>query len=190
MEEVIEFLTQQFENGLSYDSLNTARSALSSLGLNFNNFKIGAHPLVIRYMKGIFALRPPKPRYVSTWDVNAVLLYLRKLSPVKQLTLKDLTLKLTMLMALTQAARVQTLHLISCVQFKKLKSEFVFKLADSLKQNRPYFNSLFVSFKAYRPDRRLCIYTVFKEYLLRTRPVIYGVKRILVAHKTCAVKCR
>jgi hypothetical protein len=54
-------------------------------------------------MKGIFALRPPKPCYVSASDVNAVLMYLRKLSPVKQLTLKDLTLKLTMLMALTQA---------------------------------------------------------------------------------------
>lgn len=186
VEDVVEFLTEQYENGLSYDSLNTARSALSSLGLNFNGFKIGAHPLVIRYMKGVFALRPPKPRYVTTWDVNGVLSYLRKLSPVKHLTLKDLTLKLAMLMALTQAARVQTLHLISYVQFKKFKSEFVFKLADALKQNRPSCNSSFVSFKAYPPDRRLCIYTVLKEYLLRTKPVRSNVdeyhQRLLISY--------
>lgn len=69
----MEYLTQQFRNGLAYDSLNTARSALSSLGLHFDGFKVGSHPLVIRYMKGIFVLKPPKPRYTAVWDVNHVL---------------------------------------------------------------------------------------------------------------------
>lgn len=171
LEEVIEFLTQQFQNGLGYDSLNTARGALSSLGLNFEGFKVGSHPLVIRYMKGIFVLKPPKPRYVVTWDVNQVLSYLRKLSPVRHLSLKDLTLKLAMLMALTQAARVQTLHLVTVNGCKKLKTEFVFQLSDSLKQSRPSCKVATLCFKAYPPDRRLCIYTVLKEYLSRTRHV-------------------
>ena len=169
MEEVIEFFTEQFQNGLGYDSLNTARSALSSLGLQFEGFKVGSHPLIIRYMKGIFTLRPTKPRYTLIWDVNKVLSFLRQLSPVKHLSLKDLTLKVTMLMALTQAARVQTLNFLTVNNVKKTKFEFVFPLADSIKQNRPNFKVGSLSFKAYPPDRRLCIYTVLKEYLKRTK---------------------
>ena len=72
--------------------------------------------------------------------------------------LKDLTLKLTMLMALTQAARVQTLQFVSVNSYKKLKSKFVFELSDSLKQNRPNCQVASLCFKAYPLDRRLCIY--------------------------------
>ncbi len=68
---------------------------------------------------------------------------------MKYLTLKDLTLKITMLMALTQAARVQTLQLISVHCYKKLKTEFVFQLSEALKQNRPSCNIVSISFKAY-----------------------------------------
>ena len=110
-------------------------------------------------MKGVFVLRPPKPRYTYIWDVNLVLTYLRKLSPVKYLKLKELTLKLSMLMALTQAARVQTLHLLTVNSFRETKQEFVFQLLEALKQNRPSINVVYASFKAYPSDRRLCIYT-------------------------------
>lgn len=171
MEEVVEFLTNQFNKGLGYESLNTARGALSALGIQFEGFRIGNHPLIIRFMKGVFAARPTKSRYTEVWDVNKVLIYLKKLSPVRHLSLKNLTLKLVMLMALTQAARVQTLQLISYTDYKKLKSEFVFKFDGLLKHNRPNHNINFISFKAYPPDRRLCIYTVLKEYLARTSNV-------------------
>jgi len=49
-------------------------------------FKVGNHPLVERFMKGVFALRPSQPRYSAVWDVNQVLTYLRKLSPVKEIS--------------------------------------------------------------------------------------------------------
>ena len=74
-----------------------------------------------------------------------------------------------MLMALVHAARVQTLQLVSFKDFKKLKTEFLFELTDHLKQNRPGHSINTISFKAYPPDRRLCLYTVLKEYLIRTK---------------------
>ena len=49
---VLDFLTSLFENGLGYSSINTARSALSALGLMFDNVLVGVHPLVVRFMKG------------------------------------------------------------------------------------------------------------------------------------------
>ncbi|WAR26591.1 hypothetical protein MAR_012295 [Mya arenaria] len=168
LETVVKFLTFQYSNGLGYESLNTAKGALSALGLQFDGFRVENHPLIIRYMKGVFASRPSKPRYTYIWDVDIVLLYLKKLSPVKHLSLKDLTLKLVMLMALTQAARVHTLHLLNFKCNKKLKSEYVLQFNGHLKQSRPGHNVVCVSFRAYPPDRRLCVYTVLKEYLSRT----------------------
>jgi len=165
----LEFLTTLFESNLGYSALNTARSALSSLGLKVEGFSAGTHPLVVRYMKGVFNIRPTVSRYTHIWDVNKVLHYLCKLSPVKQLSLKDLTLKLVMLLALTNAARIDTVHKLSVNQFKKTSSEFVFQFSSLLKQSRPGFECSSMRVKAYPPDRRLCTYFVMKEYLLRTR---------------------
>lgn len=67
-ETVVEFLAYLFHQGLGYSAINTARGALSSVGLIFDGFSVGCHPLVIRFTKGVFNLRPSKSRYVHTWD--------------------------------------------------------------------------------------------------------------------------
>lgn len=66
--DVIQFLTSLFERSLSYSSLNTARSALSTI-ITVDGMSIGNHPLVVRFLKGVFNLRPPVPRYKGVWDV-------------------------------------------------------------------------------------------------------------------------
>jgi len=166
---ILEFLTDLFQQGLGYRSLNIARGALSSFGLTVEGIPVGRHSLVIRYMKGVFNIRPSMPRYEKTWDVDKVLDYLRKLSPVKYLTLKDLTLKLTMLIAITNAARTQSIHLMNVKNVYKVKGEFIFVLSELVKQNRPGYKEPTVNIKAYPPDRRICVYTVYKEYMLRTK---------------------
>ena len=87
-------------------------------------------------MKGVYNLRPMRSRYCQTWSVDIVLNYLRKLSPVKKLSLKELSLKLVMLVALTNVARVQTINLLSVNSFTKFNSEFVFQFENVLKQSR------------------------------------------------------
>ena len=112
-------MTLLFDNGLSYSSLNTARGALSALGIKLDGTSVGSHALVIRYMKGVYNFRLTKRKYSGTLDVSSVLRQLKKWSPVKTLSLKQLTLKLTMLIALTNAARAQSIHLISVNNMKK-----------------------------------------------------------------------
>lgn len=112
-------------------------------------------------MKGVLNIRPSRPRYQSTWHVNHVLLYLRKLSPVKYLSLKDLTLKLTFLIALTNAARSQSTHLMSV--------NSVHVIDELVKESRPGYMEPTINTKAYPPDRRICAYTVNKEYMYRTK---------------------
>jgi hypothetical protein len=60
-------------------------------------------------------LQPTLPRYTHTWDVEKVLSVLRKISPVKHLSLKDLTMKLCMLIALTNAASLKDLTKKLCL---------------------------------------------------------------------------
>ena len=56
---VLDFITEKFQAGLKYRSLNCYRLALSSALLPIDGFQVGQHPLVIRLMKGVFNSRPP-----------------------------------------------------------------------------------------------------------------------------------
>jgi len=72
-------------------------------------------------------------------------------------------------MELTNAARVDTIHKLSVTYVQKLKKVFIVPIEGLFKQSRPGFTCKHLSFKAFAPDRRLCIYTVLKEYLKRTK---------------------
>ena len=87
--------------GLSYSSINTARSALSSILKLDNCDNFGTHPLVTRFMKGIYELIKPKPKYNQIWDVSQVLDYLKTLYPLEKLSLKELTQKTVMLLTVS-----------------------------------------------------------------------------------------
>jgi hypothetical protein len=68
------------------------------------------HPLVRRFLQGAFNQRPSLPRNDVTWDVNIVLRYLQQQWPISNLSLKDLTIKCVMLLALTTGQRAQSIH--------------------------------------------------------------------------------
>ena len=56
-------------------------------------------------MAGIFNRNPPQPKYSNFWDVETVLTYIRAMGENVDLVLKDLGMKLAMLLALTTAGR-------------------------------------------------------------------------------------
>ena len=56
-------------------------------------------------LAGVYNIRPPQPRYTFIWDVKKVIDILATLNSPGELKVKDLTLKLTMLVALTSAVR-------------------------------------------------------------------------------------
>lgn len=86
----------------------------------------------------------------------------------KYLSLKDLTLKLTMLITLTMAAKSQSLNLLCIEGMVKKRHAYVLKFQSLLKQDRPGHCTSFVKLKTYTADRRLCVMTVLKGYLKRT----------------------
>ena len=54
IENVLEFLTDQFHQGEKYSTLNIYRSAISTTHTPVDGFQVGKHPLVSRLMKGAF----------------------------------------------------------------------------------------------------------------------------------------
>lgn len=156
-----------FNDGLSYSSLNTARSALSSILPLIDGIPFGKHPLVIRFLKGVFESRPAMPRYTAVWDVNQVLDYLKTLSPVNEISLKSLTLKLTMLLALVTAQRGQSLLLLRVDSTIDSGSSVVFSLQELVKQSKPGSKAMVIELHSFT-DPRLCVVTTFHEYLTRT----------------------
>ncbi|XP_072757731.1 uncharacterized protein [Anoplolepis gracilipes] len=62
--DIIKFLTEEFNKGASYGSLNNMRSAISLI----LGPEVGQNELIKRFFKGLFRLKPPKPKYESTWN--------------------------------------------------------------------------------------------------------------------------
>jgi hypothetical protein len=90
------FLQTLVHQGLGYSAVNTARSALSAVLIFPNGVSFGSHSDVTLYMKGVFNLRPTRPKYVSTWDPSQVLLLLESWSPAVDIPIERLTMKVIM----------------------------------------------------------------------------------------------
>ena len=165
----LEFLTALFHSGLGYSALNTARSAVSSFICTIHSDnQIGAHPLVKRFMAGVFNEKPALPRYNVTWDVTVVLNFLRTQAPVRRLPLLPLTRKLAMLLLLLSGHRGQSLLFVDIRNIRATDHNIKITFGDSLKHTRPGCHTAELVIPAYPADRRLCICTVMQEYRRRT----------------------
>ena len=165
---VLEFLYTLLN--LSYSSLNTARSALSCI-IVIDKMPVGQHPVVCRFLKGAFELKPPSAKYYGIWDVNQVLQFLKTFSPNKCLSLKELTYKLATLLALVTIQRKQTLLQldISNEYLKKSRDEYIFVLSKHVKQSRPNYPVPPVIIPRYTPDSDICPLLCLEEYIERTQ---------------------
>ncbi|XP_031571383.1 uncharacterized protein LOC116305584, partial [Actinia tenebrosa] len=170
--DVLEFLHSLHIKELSYSTINTARSALSNYLMGFEfpgtHYTITDHPFVVRYLKGVFNFVKPTPRYQETWDVNPVLKYIELLSPLEKLSLKELTFKLVILLALTSGQRCQTLSFLDIDNMKENADCYLFYIRDHVKQDRP--GKIFASFivKKYI-KQELCVYSTLRHYLEVTK---------------------
>lgn len=167
---ILKFLHTVYTKGLSYSTLNGVRSALSAfVSIENSSCSIGNHPLISRYLKGVFNIKPPLPRYRQIWDSRVVLNRLRSWGPVLNLTLKQLTLKLCMMLALLGAARTQLLQAFRTDKIEISDSRIILRVDKLMKTDRPGKIGHELILKAYPVDRRLCVVRTMRRYLEITK---------------------
>lgn len=150
---------------LSYSTINSYRSALNLI----TNLNEKEQKILGRFLKGVFNIKPPKPRYTEIWDPTIVLEYLQKQSPIEDLTLEDLTMKLTMLLALTSGHRVQTLSKITTNNISTLQNKISIKISGKIKTSGPNRNQPVLQFPFFKENPSLCLASTLTHYLNRTR---------------------
>ena len=141
---------------------------------------IGSHPHVVRFLKGVFNLRPPIPRYKEVWDISVVLRFLKTLSPTSSLSLKNLSLKLVMLLSFSHCSE-RTLHLLDIDLMSTYDSSIVFTFSKPLKQCNPRTQVKPLVLKAYTHDESLYVFSTLKEYLRRTETLRVTGSQLLIS---------
>ena len=162
---VIEFLTFLVTQGLSYSTINTARSAVSNF-LKITRYVNIHHDGISRFMKGVFNEKPSLPRYTRTWDVRVVLQYLKTMDITSSITL---SCKLAMLFLLVTAQRCQTLHVIKLGDIDHSPDGIVINISQLIKQSRPGVHLAPIVLNAYKTDESLCIVKTLNTYITRTK---------------------
>lgn len=94
--------------------------------------------------------------------------YFTSLDPVETLTLKDLTLKLLMLLLLVTGQRGQSIHLLNIVTMHLSDTSCVFNLTSHIKTSKPGKPASAITVQEFKQDCCMCPIKTLKEYLKRT----------------------
>jgi hypothetical protein len=104
------------------------------------------------------------PKYSFTWDVTVVTAYLSSLGENRNLNLKVLTGKLTMLLALTRPCRSSDLVLLDLRYRKYTPEGVVFKRVGLSKQFRQRHLGAEFVFPAFPTNQLLCPVNTLRSY--------------------------
>ena len=127
-----------------------------------NGISFGKHPLVQRFMKGIFNLRPAVPRQFAVWDPDIVLDYLSTLE--YDLPLKDLSEKLVILSCILYWTRTLNCEALNIKDMLLEKGKCTFFIKRPIKTTKPGFHQSPIVFSEYPSNRKICIVTTITHY--------------------------
>ena len=72
--QILGFLTQRFQNGLQYRTINNYRSVISAFHDPIQGKPLGEHPRICSLVAGVFNRRP---RYCFNWNVQTVIDFIK-----------------------------------------------------------------------------------------------------------------
>ena len=89
---------------------------------------IGQHARICSLMTGVYNLRPPRVRFTVIWDVQQVLDHLNDLPNNQQLSVKLITHKLAILLALASASRGSEICALDTSKMINTQNKYTFLL--------------------------------------------------------------
>lgn len=162
----MDFLSTLYDKGLSYSAINAAKSALSHIVFIPPYAKLSDHPLMAQYGKGVFNLRPPKPKLQFVWDVKIVFKYLEEKGTNKELSDKLLSQKLLILLLLLGGQRMNTI-LSFDIDNMFINTECATFIPSTVLKHSTQGRKLDQFTYRTFPQKELCVVECLNEYLAR-----------------------
>ena len=173
---LLRFLKVRFDAGASYSTLSSTRSALNRI-LNIDL----TQNIVSEFLKGTSKKRPSKPKYKRIWDTSTVLSLLESWNSDDS-TLKQLTEKTAMLLALTTAHRVQTFSLINIKNIKKRNDSLEIEIPDCIKTSGPGRFQPLLILPRFEEKPNLCVASTAEKYLEKTSSIRESTKKLFISY--------
>ena len=126
-------------------------------------------------------MKPPQPKYCTTWSVRTALSYLESLEPFEDLTLKQLSHKTVLLLALTSAARAHELAALDLDCTLRKETSWEFALDTHVKTSRPGHKGRKIHLQAFHENPKICIVRTLENYVQRTKD-IRASRKLLVSY--------
>lgn len=122
---VLEFLQGLLDSGRAASTLGVFASAITTGHQGFGRYSARSHPLIKRFLRGAYRVRPPPRQGVPPWDLQTVLdgLVGPPFEPLEQTEIRLLSFKTALLLALSSTKRVGDLCALSvhpsCMSFSQ-----------------------------------------------------------------------
>lgn len=175
--QVLAFLMEEFNKGLSYSSLNCYRSAI---GLLYGP-DLGEDPLVKRFFNGVAKERPPEPRYNSTWDPKLVLDEISKWGKNEDMTQMRLSQKVALLLPLVTSNRLQTVGLINIENIENKGDYIEIKIPDRIKTTKESKPQPTLILPFYKNDISICPAVALLAYIEKTKLMRGSEQKLFIA---------
>ena len=151
---IVKYLRQLSEAGAEYSTVNVHRSSISKFHAGFAGKPVGEHPLISQAVKAVFRLKPPLPKYQSTFDIVPVLAYMRTLN-THTISLQLLTYKALFLTVYSNICRVSSMARLG-PSLTEHRDSVVLHLVDLEKQARHGRVRGFFQIPKFDEDPQLC----------------------------------
>ena len=163
-----------YKGGCRYSGLCAARSALSSAIAIPGYNCISEHPMISRFLKGIYNQHPPMPKYGEIWDINIVLEYYANNNDNNKLSMMQLTQKLAILLMILGSQRKHTLTTIDENNVVIEKDKMILLPNQLQKQTKPGKCISPITYCRYPHNNKLCVVQCMEEYTKRRNTLVDG----------------
>ena len=161
---VLEFLNELHSSVCQYSARCTAPSVLASVVTIQVFSSLSDHPIIHHYLKGIYNRNPPMPKYIQVWNLKLILNFYDKAPPNNELSFKQLTLKVAMLIMILGAHRKQSVMSIDIINYQSDENKAILLPNTLLKHSRPASPIEPLIYHRFNKNTKLCVVSCLDEY--------------------------
>ena len=157
-----------FDQGLSFGSINTKKSAISVTYLLTTGVQLVKDEIVSRVMKGVNMKVPARARYEESWDIDLVLDFFHAGKKNRFLSTVELRTKTSVLFMIAMIARSDNIRKLRFPHSSMSDKVILFTSVEKLK-NQGLGKVIPLQVRKKHGDHKICPYRAYIAYSRRVR---------------------